>query len=134
VSYFYNHASEDDIKAGKKSIGVIAQEHQLVNPHCVLEHTNLEETKNLGIAYQEIFLHNINATKELHQRIVKIEESLNLPLAPPPLVRQIANQVDTTPPMDLKSLLERIEQLEETVEKQQTVIEIMKKQIKKLIK
>ena len=45
VSYFYNHASEDDIKQNKKSIGIIAQDLQTINPHCVLEHTNIEDYK-----------------------------------------------------------------------------------------
>jgi hypothetical protein len=69
VSYFYNHASDDDVKQGKKSIGVIAQDLQTNNPHCVLEHKNLDDTTNLGVSYNDIFLHNINATKELHKII-----------------------------------------------------------------
>ena len=46
-SFFYNHASEDDIKQNKKSIGIVAQQVALSNPHCVYEHNNLDDIRNV---------------------------------------------------------------------------------------
>jgi hypothetical protein len=77
-SFFYNHASEDDIKENRKSIGVIAQDLQTVNPHCVLQHKNLDETTNLGVSYNDLFLHNINATKQLFAIIQGIDTRLKV--------------------------------------------------------
>ena len=84
-SYFYNHQDE---KTSKKNIGIIAQQIQNVNPHAVHIHTNLDNTTNLSISYNDIFLHNINATKEIIRRLEIIENSLTIPDQQPILVNQ----------------------------------------------
>ena len=68
----YNYIDNDF----KKSIGFIAQDIEIIDPLAVSKHDDI-----LSINYNNLFIHNINATKKLYEIIQnqnKIIESLML--------------------------------------------------------
>ena len=145
-SFFYNHASEEDIKDNKKSIGVVAQNVQIVNPHAVYEHTNLDDTKNLSVSYNDLFLHGLNSIKELDRRLSLIENNLSSISDTPALTNveliEESKTYNTPIPQDdrnLNDLIERINILENQIISQQNqinehqkIILLLKKNINKL--
>jgi hypothetical protein len=135
-SYFYNNQSEDDIKQNRKCIGVLAQEIQNSNKHCIQEYTNSDNTKNLAVDYNSLFLHNMNATRLIIKKLEKIENSLTIP-DNPPLIKQ--NGIIIEESININDLLNRINILENQIILQQNqinehqkIILLLKKNINKL--
>jgi len=66
-----------------RHIGVLAQEYKETNRHAINIMRNVEEEEkkegeeNLGVAYNDIFIHNVNATKELYKIIEQQQKEID---------------------------------------------------------
>jgi hypothetical protein len=79
VHYLLKDNSDD-----KRSIGVIANDIEKINPYCVKQlnkhiktEDNKEEEKILTVNYNDLFLHNISATQEIYKLIKNQEDEIN---------------------------------------------------------
>jgi hypothetical protein len=77
-SVYYNFKETATKKA---CIGFIAQDVKILNPYCVNE--SITEEKYLSISHDDIFIHNVNATKKLYtiikeQSVKLVEQSVRI--------------------------------------------------------